>query len=247
MPLTFYGVGSGTAITTGTGTVTKASCIEGQLLIVQLVIRGNSEDWSAFSNHVNLEDLAGAAADHTTIQTGIQFGATFTSSQALFAFRSIADGTCSADFAVGASGEDMFARMYEFQGASLGTTREDVFENDATHYNAVQGTGTSVEDCEVITNGAGRLALNFVALESNQAIGSFSGETGGNWTEAAAEFGSATGATATLQLQNASMATADTIDGGTVTVGVSTGWGSAGTAILPFIESTSIPAPWFTI
>ena len=51
------------------------------------------------------------------------------------------------------------------------------------------------------TTAAGRLALQFVAVNDDLAVGPFTGMTGGIWVEAVAEFASATGTDGCIQLQ----------------------------------------------
>lgn len=242
MPLPVcVGAGAGVAILTGSGTVSKSGCVAGNLLVQHLVVRGASEDWSGISNVVNWKNLAGVSGQTTGVQTGLGIGTGSVSRHALFASRVIADGVCSGDFTVGVSGEDLFLRMYEFSGASPGATVAAVFENGGSHYGAVEGTSVAVADSGVVTNGADRLACQFVGIGANQAVESFAGETGGDWTEAVAEYASAEGVAATLQLQTAPMAAAGTIDGGTQTI-VSAAWGSIGLAIIAsFAPNVMLP------
>lgn len=99
---------------------------------------------------------------------------------------------------------------------------------------AATGTSTTVADQSVTTTGATRLAVNLVALCDDLAIGSFSGETGGTWTEAISEFTASTGAGACLQLQTAAIASAGTINGGTTTVGTATSPGTNEFSVVGF-------------
>jgi hypothetical protein len=221
----FVGAGSGAAILTGSGTVSKTSCTAGNLIIVHFIVRGTTYDWSAFSNETNIEALDGTPNTLENIRNSEEGGH--------FIGRVTANGTCSADATVGASGEDIFLRMYEFSGAATGTTVATVLENDTGVWDGSSATGTTVGDAIVTTNGGDRLALNFVQISSNLATTDFTGETGGDWTEAVAEYQDATGATATLQLQTASMVSSGTIEGGSYTIGSSVLWTSVGTAIIP--------------
>lgn len=220
----FAGAGSGAAVLTGTGTVSKTGCIAGNLLLIQFFVRGTTEDWSAFSNVVNIEGIDGTD-NATTGVVAAQYG--------VFIGRVMANGTCSGDATVGASGEDIFMRMYEFSGASAGASVASVLENGVGITDTSSAISTDVGDAPLTTNGGDRLGLNFVYLNNNQAIGSFTGETGGDWTEAVAEYQEATGATATLQLQTTAMPSAGSIDGGAVTIGTSIEWVSRSTAIIP--------------
>ena len=196
-----------------------------------MVVRGDSEDWSAFSNEVNVEELDGTPNNIQAIFTGSGIGSGSASRESVFICRVTANGTCSGDFTVGASGEDIFCRMYEFSDEVAGTTIATVVENAASTWVGLSGTGTTIDSVELTTNGANRLGVHFVGVAAEQTLGNFTGETGGDWTEAVAEFASATGATATLQLQTAEMVAAGTIDGGTITIS-SADWGGVALAII---------------
>src|SRR5262249_43331275 len=145
--------------------------------------------------------LDGSSGFLTGTYSNIGLGNPSTSQRFIYAGRPAANGTCSVDMTVGASGNDLFMRLYEFSGASVGTTAGTVLEPAVGAAVAEANTNTTVLDASVTTTARNRLALQLVGLASNQALGNFTGETGGDWTEAVAEFSSASGATATLQLQ----------------------------------------------
>lgn len=193
-------------------------------------MRGSVLDYS-ISNAVNIESLDGVDNTYNTIVQN-SFGPNISHSALIG--RAIASATCSWDMVVGASGEDMYGRVYEFSGVATATVIAGVLE-EASSSPAVRnldgGSGTSVPDTDVTTTGADRLCLNFIALNTNQAVASFTGESGGDWTEAVAEFASATGALCTLQLQTASKASAGTISGGSMAV-TTTDWANMGTALI---------------
>lgn len=229
MAVTFVQAGTGLTVASGIATLDITGATAGNLLVFHIQYAGLTDDWT-YSDHNNIQRLDGTLNDIDSIINGAQVGAT-----RLHAFqtaRVTANGTCSVTANVGASGEDLFARIYEFSGASLGTSVDTVFEGDnAPGWSVSSGTGTTVSDAGITTLGPNRLALQCVALASNQAIGDFTGESGGDWTEAA-EYQSAAAVTGTLQLQTAPIASAGTINGGTVTVS-SIAWGVLGTAIIP--------------
>jgi hypothetical protein len=89
------------------------------------------------------------------------------------------------------------------------------------------GTGTTISDEGVTTLENFSLAVNIVCQSSN-TIAAFSGESGGDWLETEGEVG-----TAAIQLQTAEMANPGTVNGGTVTIGVSSPWGVIGFAVQP--------------
>lgn len=217
----YVGAGSGVErLTTGSATASKTGCTAGDLLVFHLAVNGDTDDWSGWNSLVNCAALDGSTSNLTALygDNGCQ----------IHVGRVIADGTCSANFSVGASGEDIAARVYEFSGEFTGTTLASVFENGTGQWEGASGTSTSVQDSFVTTNGAARLAVYFVWLRSAQATSDFTGETGGNLTEAAEYIGT----TLTLQLQTAEMLSAGTIDGGSYAV-ASTAWAVIGTAIIP--------------
>lgn len=205
----FVGAGSGAErLTTGTTTASKTGCTAGNLILMHLYVNGTSGDWTGWSNSVNLENLAGVDNNTTNIDGTVDFQ--------LNCARVIANGTVSSDFGPGASGEAVAARLYEFSGCATGTTFATVFESNTDS----SGTATTaITDADCTTTAANQLALNFVGLKSAQAIGPFTGETGGDWVEAVAEY---VATTLTLQLQIANLVSAGTISGGSVTVGSNT-------------------------
>lgn len=225
----FVGAGTGVEILTSIATASKTGCTAGNLILAHLVNRGN--DYNFPTSVTNISNLAGTASSigQVTVDRPLGTG----NVHSLYIGRATADGTCSVGAGVGAGSEDVYMRVYEFSGVFAGTDNTGIgtIENGGTTFAAGSGTSTSVLDTGVVTNGSDRLALQFVGLASNQAIGDFTGETGGDWTEAA-EFQGATGSTATLQLQTAAISAAGTIDGGAVTV-TSIGWGVIGIALIP--------------
>jgi hypothetical protein len=235
----FVGAGSGSVITTGTGTVTKTGCIAGNLLLVHLYEDNVAQQWVR-SNRVNIEALNGVDNADTLYQTGVSVGVAQVGNHAVISGRVMADGTCSSDYTVGAAGGDITARIYEFSGVVLGTTNLTIGENVGGSggglYRGVAGTSTTPGDADVVTGGVSRLALNFLIIQGAQAVGDWTSETGGDWTEAIAEYTHSTGNGATMQLQTASMPTAGTISGGVMTI-TSAPWGVMGFALIPAPEA----------
>jgi len=223
---TYIGAGTGLALTTGTGTVSKTSCTAGNLIAIHFRVRGHTEDWGN-SNVVNITSIAGVANDVTDVvisEGGVWLG------------RATTSATCSMDLTVGASSEDIFARIYEFSGVATSSTLASIIENDIYTFDSFSGSVSPVDDINVATNGADRLALNFVALNNNQNIPNFTGMTGGTWGELT-EFSSATGLTATLQLQSAAMPSSGVVGGGSATI-TDTIWLNYGFALIPAASGT---------
>jgi hypothetical protein len=68
------------------------------------------------------------------------------------------------------------------------------------------------------------IGVTFLAIEGNTTVGAFAGETGGDWTEAIAEFATGFGNGLTIQLQTTGQLTPGTgISGGTIAT-VATEW-----------------------
>ena len=148
-----------------------------------------------------------------------------------------------ADPAVsGYASQDIYCRMYFFADVNAGTTLADVIEQNGTTTPATtSGTSNTIADAGVITTGADRLALNLVDVNDDNAVGAFTGMTGGTWAEAVAEYATASGTDGCIQLQTAAMATAGTIDGGTYTMAASDGWGSVGFALIGTTPGVAVP------
>ena len=221
----FVGAGSGVTIATGTSTVSKTACVEGDLMILQVYYDGTTGDWG-IGSYVNLEDLTGSSG--LTFVTTTPVGATANFST--FLGRATADGTCSVDLTVGASGEDLVCRLYEFSGVDDGATTADVLDNAEAAGNS--GTSTTVAHAAHTTHGDNRLTFDLIGINAAQAITSFTGETGGDYTEAVAEYQGA-GTVGTIGLQTASIPTANTLTGGTFTI-TSAAWGTWGASLVPF-------------
>ena len=117
------------------------------------------------------------------------------------------------------------ARMYTFRNVALTSF------NEGGGFGS--GTGNTISAQSVTTTGYGELAVSFVLINDNNAVNNFSGETGGNWQEATAEYTSAAGNHGTMQLQIATMANAGTISGGTTSSGGFDAWGVRAFALRP--------------
>jgi hypothetical protein len=243
----FVQAGTGWVTTTGTGNGTLASTTAGNLIVVQMLADGGSLDGSiSVAAGSNVENIAGtdnALTNNTTINGGaavFSVGSATEASQKLYFGRSLG-GTVTVTANVGGSGEDLYSIIYEFSGVSADTTLTNILENSSLG-SAVNGTGTSttVADTGVTTLGADRLAVNFVAVNDDNAVAAFAGMTGGTWAEATAEFLSATGTDGCIQLQTATMDSAGTINGGTLTMAASDAWGVVGFALIPAATSSSL-------
>lgn len=215
------------------GTVSITGVTIGNFLMIHFISRGGLG--TSYSNFVGIENLAGSTGVTELLhQSGV--GDPIGSRHSVWVGRATAT-TCS--LTLSNPSYDVFGRIYEFSGVNEGTLISDVCENGAGQYGYDYWTQSSLIDEDVTTNDTDRLALNFIALESSQAVGVFTGQSGGTWTEAVAEYATTDGSDATLQLQMAEMPSAGTIDGGSTTI-TSTGFGLISTALIPAPSSIEL-------
>jgi hypothetical protein len=204
----------------------------GNVFILQILQDGGTNGAVALtsSNFVNKLD---GTAGWTSIGTFAVGGST-EARQHLWIGRATSTTAAQAPGATGtnSTSEDLYIRFYEFQDVSTGTTLATVIENGSAGA-TVNSTGTSAtaSDASVQTLGTDRLAVNFVAVNDDNAIAQFSGQSGGTWTETA-EYAEPSGTDGAIQLQRAAMASAGTIDGGTASITDSDAWGVVGFALI---------------
>ena len=222
---TFVAASTGATDAGGAWTATcHAPGAAGRIIILQVlqddVNIGDATPGSVTVTSItNAENLAGTDNVLTFIgefQTGLASG--INGYQLLWIGRSL---STSAPVVTGAnsSTNDVYWRFYEFQDGNTGTTLAAVIENGSAGATTTsQDTSVTASDASVQTLGADRLALNFVAVDDDNAIAVFTGESGGDWTEAVAEYADGTGTDGAIQLQIAAMASAGTIDGGTASI-----------------------------
>jgi hypothetical protein len=244
----FVGAGSGTVVTTGTGTVSKTSCTAGNLLILH-VYEDQTASENTRSNRVNVEALNGVDNADALYQSGLQTGSPQVGGYVIFMGRVMANGTCSWDITVGASGGDLSGRIYEFSGVSTGTQIANVGENvggsAGGRYRSTANTTTSVVQGQVIPSGPKRLGLALVSMRGAVTIDAFTGTSGGTWVEPVAEYSHSTGNGATMQIQTVDINDQTTIQNGTATI-TSSSWGCFTLALIPENPNDLPPVAWFT-
>ncbi len=226
----FVGAGAGVEqLVDGTVTVSKTGCTAGNLLMLADFDNADAGggSWANFSTSVNIENLAGVTPGSTTWVN--------TSPKQIFMGRVVADGTVSRDHTA-AGGVATIARIYEFSGVSPGVNTTEVWEASGE---SGPSTNTTILDRGVTTLGLHRLAFQLVNVRSSQVLPAFTGETGGDWTEAA-QFN---GTTLSQQLQIAPMTNVGTIDGGSATI-VSAYWSVLGLALIPRTTSDYGTLAW---
>lgn len=234
---TFVDAGTGATDAGGAWTYTcQASGAAGRVFIVQILQDGTTSGAFTQDSASNIVNLAGITNLWTSIpgpNSDISWPVGVAEAARQFLFIGRATSTSAPTLSGGNStSEDLYIRSYQFTDVNTGSTLSAVIENasaGSAFYEA--GTGTTVSDRDVTTLGADRLALNFVAANDDVAIDAFTGEAGGDWVEAVAEYASASGTDGMLQLQTAAMASAGTISGGSDTI-VSAAWGVVGFALI---------------
>ena len=113
------------------------------------------------------------------------------------------------------SGNVVGARIYNFRNV-LGTGTP--YEGHASTANAAS---TTIPATNITTSTNNALACQFVFIAEDDAMSSFAGEAGADYTEAIAEYTTTTGNDIAIQLQIADVATAGAITGGSQTIGTS--------------------------
>lgn len=236
------GAGSGIFVAGGgSGTASKTDCIAGNLIVVDQLLDGAS-GFIDVGSITNIEDLTGTEATLSAIATAVVGSPPAGKRQTWFG-RAIADGTCSVDVSHDEGTSDIITRIYEVGEV---TDTATVIQNAASFpetstpggtWKFSADTGTTISDVIVATVVADCLAVQLIAVNADQALAAFSGESGGDWTEPVAEFASASGGGNTLGIQVAELAVPGTIDGGTITIS-SADWSVLGFAFLP-IEAGS--------
>lgn len=146
----------------------------------------------------------------------------------------VGDLTVNGTFKVGSTGthhaDNVIAgRMYGFISV-LGS---------GTYYEGVAGSAraasTTITPENITTSTNNALAIQFIGLDDDVAIGSFTTESGTDYTEAVAEYTTTTGRDLTLQIQVGDKATAGAITGGSLTIATSEASIVQGLALLPTV------------
>lgn len=231
----FVDAGAGVTITGTSASVTHTASV-GNFLILQVLV-DTSAGFPYISGGSGFEDIAGTDGTMDLVGgTGIQVGAGDNGSMRNWVGRAT-NASVSITVDTNASTNDMFCRIYQFSGASIDTVVANVIESTASQ---AQGTSTTIGDADPTTTGTNELAVNLVGVTDPNAVGAFTGMSGGTWAEAVAEYASVSGTQATIQLQTASMASPGTISGGTFVMSGSAPWGVQGLAIKSPSESTPV-------
>lgn len=223
----FVQAGTGVAITGASGSATITGTTPGNIIVMQYLLDGTNA-FGGITGVTNAENLNGDSGSLDFI-AGMQVGGTFVAAQRADIGRSTG-ADIQVDF--GSVTDDIFVRLYEFSGVVDGATVATVIENDAGTNEQNQGTSTTIADPQTISNGDNRLAVALIAANADVTLGSFTGETGGDWEETVAAFSSSAGTAGSIGINTAELPTATTIDGGTMTI-TSAAWGVMTFCLLP--------------
>lgn len=180
----------------------------GRVFIVHILQDGATSGAVQRTSASNIERLDGTDNDWSVIYFGAAVGSVSspTAFHHLFIGRSLSTSAPTIGGSNSTS-EDLYFRSYQFTDVKLGSS---VRENGGVGAVAEAGTGATVSDAIVETLGPDRLALNFIAINDDNAISDFTGETGGNWALATSPYAEASGTDGAIGLQIAPAA------GGTV-------------------------------
>jgi hypothetical protein len=212
----------------------------GRVVIVNILQDGTTNGAVTSVVGTNIENLAGT--DNVwTIIPGANADSSHPCGSPQAARQFVYIGRCLSTTAPTISGanstsEDLYICDYTFDSVSTGTTLATVIENSSAGSSVNgAGTGTAVTDTGVTTLGPDRLALQlFAANDDGTGVltgTSFTGETGGNWSSFSG-FESASGTDGTVGLCASDMVSAGTVDGGSLTASISSGWGIVGFALI---------------
>jgi hypothetical protein len=204
----------------------------GRLYLVHVLQDGTNAGVPAITSVTNAENLSGV--DNVLTKVGqFDVGNPAAARHHVWLGRSL-NTSAMVITGTNSGGDDVYVRVYVFSGASTSTDLAHVIEN-GTRGGTVVSTGTSntAADASVTSLGPDRLAINLLAIDDDNPVGAFTGQTGGTWAETVAEYATATGTDGCIQIQTATITAAGTIDGGTASITDSDNWGVVGFALLP--------------
>lgn len=138
----------------------------------------------------------------------------------------ISDGTETGTARWSISGSALFmGRMHQFRGTATSSfTQSGGLDN---------GNSATLTIPSVTTTRADSLAVAFPAIADDNTMTDSSGETGGDYTKAAADYLTTAGLDGAFGIQTATMASPGTISGGSITAGASDPWLVRAFALMP--------------
>jgi len=131
-----------------------------------------------------------------------------------YIYYKFSDGTESGTLTITIGGNTChMGRMYAFRNA---VSTEAI--------SSVSGQGATIWSQPVTTSGKNELAVCLVYVCDDNDVGSFTGETGGDWTETVPEFKTTAGLDGCIQIQTASMPSPGTLTQGSYTMTAADPW-----------------------
>jgi len=176
----------------------------GNLIVFHYLQDGTTNNASALTSGTNINAIDGTANTWTKIgplpSGNWPVGGSGEAWQYIWVGRSTGTSAPTAS-GTNSTSEDLYWRFYEFADVATGTALAEVIENVTSGGRGYSnGTSATASDHSVQTLGPDRLALNFVAVNDDNAIARFTGQTGGDWTEVA-EYAESSGTDGAVQLQ----------------------------------------------
>lgn len=180
---TYIQANTGATDATGAFTFTGAVGTAGDLTIIDIFVDGTGAiSWGTLSA-TNISALDGTANTWTLVGT-FNAGDPTAAQRRIYMGRRTSASAPTFTGSANTSGDDLYARMYDFRNVSAGTTLATVIENVTAGSTVTEvGTSATASDASVTVLGVDRLALNFVGVNDDNAISVFSGETGGDWVQ----------------------------------------------------------------
>ncbi len=218
--VTFVSAGTGSGTTNGNPTPGYPTGLQANdLILLQVTVRGDSTP--------TITPPAGFALLYGPDATGGS-GSSGGERVTQWIYYKFSTGSESGTSTVTITGTnyDRAARMYAFRNVAPSSFTESASFG--------YGNDDVILAQSVTTSGGGRMAVSFVSVENDISVGSFTGESGGDWTEAVSEYTFNGDDDLCMQLQIATMASAGTISGGSYDTGsTSYRWGVRAFALIP--------------
>jgi hypothetical protein len=206
--ISFVAAGDGSGETGNPKPKYPGSLQENDLILMQVTVRDNTTTPTTPTDFTKL------------------YGPDSTGTGRQWIYYKFSNGTETGEITVTiGGGACKIARMYAFRNVARSSFTEGGSFGS--------GTGATISAQSVTTTGVNRLAVSFVFVNDKNAVGSFTGESGGNWTEATNEFTTDQGSNGCVQLQTATMPSAGTISGGSYTMTAADPWGVRAFELIP--------------
>lgn len=239
---TFVGSSTGAVVTTTAATAHAITAAIGDLIIWQILTDGAGGQPTITSpSNISTVDgrTSGLANSDFLVPSQLNPASHF---HHLYAGWAIGT-TPSLTFTTG--GADMYIRAHRFSGLFFGSHINAIIENlqgtGGRPTGHTTGTTNTINAPTVETSGPDRLGVCFIACNDDNPVAAFTGETGGDWTEPVAEFASATGTDGMTSINTATLSSAGTISGGSITMAASDNWSCVAFALIP--NDMQVPPP----